>query len=198
VPARLSSLVSGLAAQPAPADWAPERCVDLLTHLAVVPDPRDRRGRQHRLTTLLAIGVCAVLSGARSLSAIGEWAADAPAGVLAALGVRADPLTGRPRPPDEATVRRLLARIDADALDTAVGSWLLGLRPPASAPVVEPPTPRAPWRAVAVDGKSLRGARTSTGRVHLLAVMDHDSQAVLNQVACVPQLRVDMVRESGA
>jgi hypothetical protein len=33
-----------------------------------------------------------------------------------------------------------------------------------------------------VDGKTLRGARTGSGQVHLLAVMDHTSHAVLNQV----------------
>jgi hypothetical protein len=99
---------------------------------------------------VLAVAIAAVLAGARSLAAIGEWADDAPGQVLAALGVRRDPLTGTWRPPGEATVRRVLARIDADALDRAIGAWLAAQQPP------PPPTPR-PWRrAVAVDGKALR------------------------------------------
>ena len=66
-------------------------------HLAQVPDPRDPRGVRHTLTSLLLAAVAAVLAGARSFTAIGEWAADAPPRVLAALGVRYDPLA-RPVP----------------------------------------------------------------------------------------------------
>lgn len=79
----------------------------LVAHLESVPDPRDRRGVRHRLTSLLSVAVCAVLAGAKSLAAIGEWAADAPAEVLARLGVRTDPLTAAVCPPDESTVRKL-------------------------------------------------------------------------------------------
>ncbi|HET8647281.1 MAG TPA: transposase family protein, partial [Vicinamibacteria bacterium] len=64
-------------------------------------DPRQRRGRRHALGVVLAVAVAAVLAGARSLVAIGEWAQDAPRPVLAALGVRRDPLTGAPTPPGE-------------------------------------------------------------------------------------------------
>ncbi len=96
----------------------------LLAFLAGLPDPRDRRGLRHELVGVLAVAVCAVLAGAESFTAIGEWAADAPPSVLQALGVRADPLTGMVQAPDEATVRRLLTAIDADALDAAVGAWL--------------------------------------------------------------------------
>ena len=91
-----------------------------------MPDPRDPRGVRHTLTSLLLTAVAAVLAGARSFTAVGEWAADAPPQVLAALGVRRDPLTGRFEPPDEATIRRVLETVDAAALDAAVGSWLAG------------------------------------------------------------------------
>jgi hypothetical protein len=116
---------------------------------------------------------------ARSLAAIGEWAGDAPGQVLAALGVRRDPLTGGWRPPGEATVRRVLTRIDADALDRAIGAWLAAQPPPQADP--SPPTPR-PRRAVAVDGKTLRGSgHHPSPPVHPLAAMDHTSRAVLGQ-----------------
>ena len=68
--------------------------------------------------------MAAVLAGARSFAAIGEWVADAPPEVMAALGIMRDPLTGRFDPPDEATIRRVLEAVDADALDAAVGAWL--------------------------------------------------------------------------
>jgi hypothetical protein len=61
------------------------------------------------------MAAAAVLAGARSIAAIAEWAADTPQPVRAALGAR------RAAPeqfaiPAEATIRRALARLDADAL----------------------------------------------------------------------------------
>jgi hypothetical protein len=106
----------------APAALAPDQCRDLLGCLVQIADPRHRRGRQHALGSVLAVAVAAVLAGAGSLAAIGEWAADAPGPVLAALGVRHDPLRRVWRPPAEATVRRVLGRVDPDALDRAIGA----------------------------------------------------------------------------
>jgi predicted transposase YbfD/YdcC len=105
------------------------------------------------------------------MTAIAEWAADVPQPVLTALGVRRHPLTGHRTPPDEATIRRTLARLDAEALAATIGAWLAGRD--------DPPRRR---RAVAVDGKTLRGARGHDGRrVHVLAAMDHTTRAVLAQ-----------------
>jgi hypothetical protein len=46
-----------------------------------------RRGRRHGFTGLLAGAVCAVLTGARSYVAIGEWIADAGLAQRAKLGL---------------------------------------------------------------------------------------------------------------
>ncbi|MEU2835465.1 hypothetical protein ABZ667_44140, partial [Streptomyces lavendulae] len=54
----------------------------------------------------------------------GEWAGDAAHGVLRAPGSVPDPLTGQVAVPHPATVRRLPARLDGDALDTATGAFL--------------------------------------------------------------------------
>jgi predicted transposase YbfD/YdcC len=125
VPARPSSPVARLATHQVPGGQVlPEQSAVLLPYLAQVPDPRDRRGLRHELVGILAVAVCAVLAGARSFTAIGEWATDAPSQVLRSLGMRPDPLTGAVAAPDEATVRRVLTAIDADALDAAVGAWL--------------------------------------------------------------------------
>jgi predicted transposase YbfD/YdcC len=180
VPACPSSPIPAAAHAVAPTALAPDQCRSLLDHLAQLADPRQRRGRRHALSAVLAVAACAVLAGARSLAAIGEWAADAPGQVLAALGVRRDSLTGAFRPPAEATVRRVLACVDPDALDQAIGAWLAGQQlPPPTRP---PPAPRPRRQAVAVDGKSLRGSGHHSGpQVHLLAVMDHTTRAVLSQ-----------------
>jgi predicted transposase YbfD/YdcC len=84
--------------------------------------------------------------------------------------------------PAEATIRRTLARLDADALASAIGAWLADQQPPDPGPAVDV----SRRRAVAVDGKTVRGARTQApdgdGRpVHLLAAMDHQRRAVLAQ-----------------
>ncbi|HZD02456.1 MAG TPA: transposase family protein [Actinomycetes bacterium] len=50
----------------------------LLAYLATIPDPRAPRGRRHPLIAILAMAAAAVLTGARSMTAIAEWAADAP------------------------------------------------------------------------------------------------------------------------
>jgi predicted transposase YbfD/YdcC len=82
--------------------------------------------------------------------------------------------------PSEPTIRRTLGRLDAEALVAAIGAWLTDRNR-------ERPDQ---WRrAVAVDGKTLRGARAPGGReVHLLAAMDHTARAVLaqRQVAGAP------------
>src|SRR5216117_4333800 len=92
------------------ADLAKDAAADppgLLAMLAKVADPRCRRGVRHRLVTILGLAVCAVLAGARSFTAIAEWAADADEVTLAELGV-----TGVV--PCESTIRRTLQRLDAD------------------------------------------------------------------------------------
>ncbi|WP_420497449.1 transposase family protein [Parafrankia sp. FMc2] len=53
----------------------------LLAAFGRVPDPRKPRGRRHSLAVVLTLATCAVLAGARSFTAIGEWAADAVWGV---------------------------------------------------------------------------------------------------------------------
>ena len=79
MPACESSSIAVVAAHAGPAVEqvdGPE--ADLLVALAGMADPRKRRGCRYRLATVLAVGVCAVLAGARSDVAIAEWAQDLP------------------------------------------------------------------------------------------------------------------------
>jgi DDE_Tnp_1-associated len=46
--------------------------------LAAVPDPRACRGVRHRLATVVAASMCAVVAGYRSYTAIAEWVTDLP------------------------------------------------------------------------------------------------------------------------
>jgi DDE family transposase len=166
LPAALTPLAHADPLQPAEAPH-------LLAYLATIHDPRRARGRRHPLVAILAIAA-AVLTGAQSMSAIAEWAADTLQPVRAALGARRD-APDRWAVPAEATIRRTLARVDPTALATAIGAWLVDRDRPG-------PGRKRRRRAVAVDGKTLRGARNAQGRqVHLLAAMDHTTRAVLAQ-----------------
>ncbi|MFG3339761.1 ISAs1 family transposase [Glycomyces sp. NPDC048151] len=151
---------------------------DLRRYLSWVPDPRGRCGRWYSLTSLLALCAAAVVAGSVTLEAVCEWAADAPSEVLAALGIRRHPL-GRRRSPSRRCLTSLLARLDGDALDRAVCAWLAARRAAASGD----PEPGSPGlRAVAVDGKTLRGSKNAEGnRVHLLSAVDHAAAVTLAQ-----------------
>ncbi|MER5916013.1 ISAs1 family transposase [Streptomyces sp. NPDC001982] len=77
--------------------------------------------------------------------------------------------------PNASTLGRLLARIDGDALDDAVGTWLARH---AADPIEEDEA----LIGLAVDGKAVRGSRTdSKTAVHLLAAVLHASQTVIAQ-----------------
>ncbi len=168
-----SSPISLIAARPGWRPAAPDAVpVDLLAVLAGVRDPRARRGVRHEFAAVLAIGVCAVLAGARTFTGIAEWAHDLPVGVRVRLGLRRVA-------PSEPTIRRTLQGVDAEALDRAVSAWLVAR---SAAPASAAPASAAPVRVIAIDGKSARGARGSDGRVkHLLAAFDQASGVVLGQ-----------------
>jgi hypothetical protein len=154
----------------------------LLAYLAAVPDPRAARGRRHPLVAILGLAAAAVLAGARSIAAIAEWAADAPQPVRVALGARQQ-APGHRSVPAEATIRRTLSRLDPDAVAGAISAWLADRDRHLDRDRGRPATGR---RAVAVDGKALRGAHPAGagGRlVHLLAAMDHATRQVLAQHA---------------
>jgi signal transduction histidine kinase len=169
VPADPSSSIPPGLAQLVHADrLRPAEPPDLLAYLAAIDDPQAPAGRRHPLVAILAIAAAAVLAGAKSMTAIAEWAADMPQTVLAAVGARRDPLTGYRTAPGEATIRRTLARLDPEAVAAAIGAWF----------AYRDRRDRR-RRAIAVDGKTLRGARRDGRQVHLLAVMDHTTRTVL-------------------
>jgi hypothetical protein len=157
--------------------------------LEALPDPRSPRGRIYPLSCLVAIAVCAfTAAGNDRFTAVGQWIGRAGQADLARLRAPWDPLAGRYRAPDEKTIRVVLDRLDPRALTRA----LLGPRPrrarcpggPPSASVRDYRARRAAQqgrmlarsrlRAVAVDGKTSRGAHRADGtRVHLLGVAEH-------------------------
>jgi len=155
--------------------------------LEALPDPRSPRGRVYPLACLIAVALCAfTAAGNDRLTAVGQWISRASQQDLARLRAPWDPMAGRYRAPDEKTIRVLLDRLDPRALARALlgrpGGRRGGGRPPASvrgyrarrAARQREALARGRLRAVAVDGKTSRGARRPDGtRVHLLGVAEH-------------------------
>ncbi len=143
----------------------------LLHALTAVPDPRSPRGLRYPLSGLLAVAVCAVMAGASSVTAIADWLHDLDDIARARLGF----LGGVPA---TTTMWRLLIRLDADLLTTVLAGWLRTRTRPSD----KPRRPRY-RHVIAVDGKTLRGARRADGsQLHLLSALDTSTGIVLAQV----------------
>lgn len=146
----------------------------LLERLRDIEDHRDPRGVRHELASLLALATAATLAGARSVAAIGEYVADCPQPVLEQLGAKFHPRKRCYIPPHDATLRRALEGVDGHRLDEVVGGWLLDQ--------VRAGRLDEQMLVVALDGKTLRGARDDTGaQVHLFGAMVHGEGVVVGQ-----------------
>lgn len=118
--------------------------------------------------SLLALCLGAVLGGATSLAAIARFAAETDSDLREQLELTSST-------PNASTLGWLLARLNGDALDNAVGAWLARY---ATDPVDEPGDTLV---GLAVDGKSVRVSRTDGTAVHLLATALHACQTVIAQ-----------------
>ena len=143
----------------------------LLAVLAEVPDPRGRRGKRHPLTAILAMAVAAALCGAKSYAAIAEWGRNYGPAFAQALGFT------RLKTPCAACLFLLFRRLDRPALEAALARW-------AEAVLAALPPEPGELEAVALDGKTLRGAKKQGALdVHLLSVLSHRLGLTLGQAA---------------
>ncbi len=129
--------------------------------LVRLADPRRRRGVRHPFVSVLLIASCAVLAGARSYAAIGQWAAEAPQHALARLGARCATAFAVRIAPSAATIRRVITSVCPGGL-----ADLLGCDPTGAG-------------TVAVDGKTARGSRQGNKpATHLLAALTGTGQTL--------------------
>jgi hypothetical protein len=141
----------------------------LLSFLAEVPDPRSRHGRRHPLTAILALVCCAIMSGAKSYAAIGQWGQDQDIATMHRLGFTRTP-------PKSGGIRKLLIALDKGRFEGALTRWAESRR--------GEPIAAAPLEALALDGKSVRGSFDGMEKaVHLLSLMSHESGLTLAQTA---------------
>ena len=131
-----------------------------------IDDPRRRQGRRHALPTVLALATAATLCGMRGYKAISEWVDDLSPKVLQRFRVRRR--NGQYRPPSLSAMRSLLIRVDPAQLDAALRAWH--------------ETHGSGDSALAIDGKTLRGAIDDEGKqAHVLGIVGHDSKAPWGQ-----------------
>ncbi|MFD6229900.1 transposase family protein [Streptomyces sp. NPDC060232] len=152
--------------------------LSLVERLRLFPDPRRRRGVRHPFVAVLLVAASAVVAGARSYAAMGQWSASAPQHALARLGARVVGALSVRVAPSAATIRRIvglacpggLADLSADPAGSDSG---------------------------AIDGKAARGSRHGqTPAAHLLAAMTGDGRTVTqlrvpdktNEITCFAAL----------
>jgi hypothetical protein len=170
-----SSLISVLAVTTPGTDTPPKPVTGserggLLDAVRLVPDRRNPRGIRYPLAALLTVAVCAVLAGASSFAAITDWLYDLDESAQVGLGFTRGVPAGT-------TVWRLLTRLDAGLVTAVLAGWLQSRARPV------PSRARRYRTVIAVDGKTLRGARLPEGRqVPLLAALDTSTGIVLAQV----------------
>ena len=151
----------------------------LVERLRVLPDPRRRRGVRHPFVAVLLVAASAVLAGARSYAAIGQWSTSAPQHTLARLGARTVGALSIRVPPSSATIRRVIGHVCPGGLADLTGT------DPAGA------------QSLAVDGKAARGSRhDQIPAAHLLAAMTDQGRTVTqlrvpdktNEITCFAAL----------
>ena len=115
---------------------------------------------------MLALATAATLCGMRGYKAISEWVDDLSPKVLERFRVRRR--NGQHRAPSLSAMRSLLIRIDPAQLDAALRAWHQAHG--------------SGDTALAIDGKTLRGALDDEGRqAHVLGIVGHDSKTPLEQ-----------------
>jgi DDE_Tnp_1-associated/Transposase DDE domain len=135
----------------------------LLEALALVPDPRSRRGRIHPLVSVLGLSVTALLAGCTSLAAVAQFGHDRGNALAFPLGFR------RGKTPNASALGKIFRRLNVAAPEAALTTWLTARG--------------ADTGHLAMDGKTLTGSADGDvpGR-HLLAAYATAHQAVVSQL----------------
>jgi predicted transposase YbfD/YdcC len=118
----------------------------------------------------LLLVVVGLLTGANTGLALARCGHNLPGRLLRRLGLR--------RPPSQPTLHRLLKALDVEQFEALVREWLAQLRRDWSEAT-------ATWlEGIAIDGKTLRGARRLGAKdVHLLSARSSSTGLVLDQLA---------------
>ena len=133
----------------------------LLTMLAEVPDPRNKKGQRHPLPAILGLTIVGLLCGQRSYTAIAKWARLYP-DLRKALGFTAK------QTPAASTFHYLFRSLDITAVEKTLTQWTTQTLARLDISISD-------LKGLAIDGKTL-GNRATQGarRPHLLAAFLHE------------------------
>ena len=140
----------------------------LLNILAEVPDFRNKRGKRHPLSAILALAIIAMMAGCRSYTAIAEYGRTYHKDLAKALGFT------HKKTPCASTLHYVFKAIDATALENALTQWAIA--------VFEDLPTETQTHAIAIDGKTLCGSQKQGATLtHLLSVVSHQLGITLTQ-----------------
>ena len=150
---------------------------ELLKMLASVLDFRRKKGREYRLSFILAVCLVAVLAGAKNYREIATVAAHIPQRMLRLMGAEWNYFTRRYEHPRKTTIWLTMTSVDAAELDAIIGEWLLS-----QARKHREDDGTFTWE-IAIDGKVMRGAWTDENeQVTLFSAMLHREAVTIAQV----------------
>lgn len=153
----------------------------ILSHFADLDDPRDERGKDHRLLDIVAIAICAVICGAEGWvdielygQAKQEWF-----GTFLSLnnGI-----------PSHDTFARVIARLDPEQMQACFISWIRAISQVSAGEII------------AIDGKTVRHSydrANGKGAIHRVSAWASANRLVLgqrkvdeksNEITAIPQL----------
>jgi len=156
-------------------------CRPLIEVLAEVEDPRHARGQRHPFAAILALAVVATLCGAKGYTAIAEWGRNYGGAFAQALGFT------RSKTPCASTFYLALRDVDRQAFERLLAAW-------AETALTATPLAKGEKEALAIDGKTVRGAQQQGALdVHLLSVLSQRLGLTLFQQAVA-----DKTNEIGA
>ncbi len=133
----------------------------LLEAFKTLGDSRRGHGLRHRQPFVLACAAMAMLMGAGSYQAFEDVCSKFTQRQLRALGCRFNAKKKAYLPPSDSTFFRVLNHLDAAVFDLVVGQWIMQ-------------QDISVLRALAVDGKVLRGSGRGDGKaLQLLSAVSH-------------------------
>ena len=138
----------------------------LVEMLEAVPDPRGKHGLRYDLPYLLTCLIAALLCNCQSTEAVSQWCREHVDLLRDLFGPRLF------FTPSGSLYRWLLPQISAEAVEQVLSTW------------VRATSLASPTDPIAVDGKTVRGARTAQGDApHLLSCFTHQSKEVWAELA---------------
>lgn len=142
----------------------------LIERLGRLKDHRGGQGKKHSKKTVLTISILAGLAGMRSYLGMEDFAnalTDEERKILGCKRVKSG--DGGYIVPSDTTFARVMQETEGQELDDLIGEWI---------------SEHNVSNRIAIDGKTLRGAKLESGKkVHLLSAVAHNSGVVLAQQA---------------